>query len=78
MSEGCEPLISGQDASPRYRLGCVVNRSELPRERFSPLALFGHGAMSNLGPLSGVKRKLDFEAVRSVDDPSETLATPQS
>jgi hypothetical protein len=25
--------------------------------------------MSDLSPLSGVKRKLDFGAVRSVDDP---------
>ena len=44
LSEGCEPLISGQDASPRYRLGCVVNRSELPRERFSRVL----GMFSNL------------------------------
>jgi hypothetical protein len=29
----------------------------------------GHDAMSELSPLSGVKRKLDFGAVRSVDDP---------
>jgi hypothetical protein len=26
-------------------------------KRFSPLALFGHGAMSELSPLSRVKRK---------------------
>ena len=31
--------------------------------------LFGHDAMSELSPLSGEERKLDFEAVRSVDDP---------
>ena len=29
------------------------------------LALFGHGEMSELSPLSGVKRKSDFGAVRS-------------
>jgi hypothetical protein len=34
-----------------------------------PLALFGHGALSDLSPLSGEERKLDFGAVRSVDDP---------
>jgi hypothetical protein len=33
------------------------------------LALFGHGAMSDLSPLSGVKRKLDFGAVRAAFDP---------
>src|SRR6266446_1750605 len=32
------------------------------------LALFGHGAMSDLSPLSGVKRKLDFGAVRAAFD----------
>jgi len=32
--------------------------------------------MSDLSPLSGVERKLDFGAVRSVDDPTETLAAP--
>src|SRR5258705_12579018 len=31
-------------------------------------ALFGHGAMSDLSPLSGVKRKLDFGAVRAAFD----------
>jgi hypothetical protein len=33
------------------------------------LALFGHGPMSELSPLSGVKRKLDFGAVRAAFDP---------
>jgi len=28
--------------------GSIGRRSALPRERFSPLALFGHGAMSGL------------------------------
>src|SRR5258707_5084692 len=32
------------------------------------LALFEHGAMSELSPLSGVKRKLDFGAVRAAFD----------
>ena len=35
LSEGCEPLISRQDAPSRYRVGCVARRSALPRERFS-------------------------------------------
>jgi hypothetical protein len=39
------------------------------------MALFGPRAMSDLSPFSGVKRKLDFRAVRSVDDPQETLDT---
>jgi len=38
LSEGCEPLISKQDAPSRYRVGCAAGRSALPRERFSPLA----------------------------------------
>src|SRR5438874_3651641 len=33
------------------------------------LALFGHGAMSDLSPLSGEERKSNFGAVRSVFDP---------
>jgi hypothetical protein len=33
----------------------------------------GHGPMSDLSPLSGVKRKSNFGAVRSVDDPKRTL-----
>jgi hypothetical protein len=36
------------------------------------LALFGHGAMSELSPLSGGKRKSDFGAVRSAFDPTLT------
>jgi hypothetical protein len=36
------------------------------------LALFGHGAMSELSPLSGVKRKLDLGAVRSAFDTERT------
>ena len=32
--EGCEPLISRQDAPARYRVGSIAHRGELPRERF--------------------------------------------
>jgi hypothetical protein len=42
--------------------------------RLPVLALFGHGAMSGLSPLSGVKQKLDFGAVRAAFDPTGTLA----
>jgi len=35
--------------------------------------VFGHGAMSDLSPLSGVKRKLDFGAVRAAFDPTRTF-----
>jgi hypothetical protein len=38
---GCEPLISRQDPSPHYRVGCSARSSALPRERFSPLAQSG-------------------------------------
>jgi ABC-type uncharacterized transport system substrate-binding protein len=37
------------------------------------LAQSGHAAMSDLSPLSGEERKLDFGAVRSVDDPKQTV-----
>jgi hypothetical protein len=33
------------------------------------MALLGHGAVSELSPLSGVKQKLDFGAVRAAFDP---------
>src|SRR5258705_5757998 len=63
----------------RLLLRCVASHSVLPRERFSPMALFGHGAMSGLSPLSGEERKSNFGAVRSVDDPGrvETFFVPQ-
>jgi hypothetical protein len=35
------------------------------------MALFGHGAMSELSPLSGVKRKSKFGAATSVIDPEQ-------
>jgi hypothetical protein len=39
------------------------------------LALFGRGAVFDLNPLSGGKRKSDFGAVRSAFDPSATSGT---
>src|SRR6266481_2613175 len=36
--------------------GRAACRSALPRERFSPLAQNGHGAMSDLSPLCAAKR----------------------
>ena len=36
------------------------------------VALLGHGAMSELSPLSAAKRKLDFGAVRAAFDPERT------
>src|ERR1051325_6541981 len=56
LSEGCEPLISKQDAPLRYPLGCAASRSVLPRERFSPMALFRRVAMSNVGPACAPER----------------------
>ena len=38
-----------------------------------PLAHFGPHAMSDLSPLSGEERKSNFGAVRSVEDPFQTL-----
>src|SRR5258706_7597201 len=45
-------------------------RSQDPLINVAYWALFGHGAMSDLSPLSGVKRKLDFGAVRAAFDPN--------
>src|SRR6195256_4126376 len=49
LSEGCEPLISRQDAPLRYRPGRVASRSVLPRERFNPLAQSGHWYANRIG-----------------------------
>jgi hypothetical protein len=66
--------IAGIRAGSAYGLAQALQRtlSKMLRCMSPLLALFGHGAMSNLSPLSAVKRKLDFEAVRSVDDPERT------
>ena len=68
------PSSSG-NTLPSSIHGHAARRSALPRERFSPLALFGHAAMSELSPLSGEERKSNFGAARSVDDPIETLVS---
>ena len=39
------------------------------------LALFGHGAMSDVSPFSGEERKLDFGTVRSEFDPKAARLT---
>src|SRR5258706_13555733 len=47
-----------------------------PKKTFATIsALFGHGAMSDLSPLSGVKRKLDFGAVRAAFEMDHILTT---
>src|SRR5258707_8064686 len=43
------------------------------RYEFSKLAPLRHGAMSELSPLSGVRRKSHFGAVRAAFDPNATL-----
>jgi len=45
-------------------------------EQVGFLAPFGRGAMSELSPLSGAKRKLDFGAVRAAFDPERTYPAP--
>src|SRR5262245_4455641 len=64
LSEGCEPLISRQDAPLRYRLGCAASRSLLPRERFSSLALSGHLLIHRRSPLLRVLRTSPWLLVR--------------
>jgi hypothetical protein len=75
LSEGCEPLISRQDVPLRYRVGCAARRSALPRERFSPLALFGRRASALPRPLLGAKRTSCSKVAMSVEDPKATSAT---
>jgi len=60
------PLVT---MSCRLLLRRVASRGVLPRERFSPMALNGHGPMADLNPLSVKERKSNFGAVGSVDDP---------
>src|SRR6266403_3428892 len=69
LSEGCEPLISGQDVPLRYRVGCVDSRSKLPRERFSPLALFGRRTSGRRCRLLGLERTLRLRAPKSGNEP---------
>src|SRR5262245_45846979 len=57
LSEGCEPLISRQDAPSRYRNDRAARRSKLPRERFSPLAPSRRKSMS--APMSAIGGKRD-------------------
>jgi hypothetical protein len=40
------------------------------------LALFGHGPMSDLSPLSGEERKSNFGAAESGDDPFQKSLSP--
>jgi hypothetical protein len=56
------PSISRQDVPWRYRVGRVVRRGALPRERFSPLALLRHAECIEQCPLSGVTRKTFAQA----------------
>jgi hypothetical protein len=43
--------VAAGNTLPSSIHGHAARRSALPRERFSPLALFRHGAMSELSPL---------------------------
>jgi hypothetical protein len=81
LSEGCEPLISRQDVPLLcYRVGCVASRSKLPRERFSPLARNGHGAMSGLSPLCAQERtrslskRTAYRVARRLNDAARAVA----
>src|SRR6185437_3808285 len=70
LSEGCEPLISRQDALLRYPLGSVASPGALPRERFSPLAHRVHIGMS--GRMKGNQRSVHWIASGS-DLPTKWL-----
>ena len=47
-------------------------------QRLCAMAHFGNAAMSDLSPLSGAKRKLDFGAVRSALTRRKHRKSPQS
>jgi hypothetical protein len=49
----------------------IASRHERAQGRL--LAPFGHGGMSKLSPLSGVKRKLGFGAAKAAFDPEQTF-----
>jgi hypothetical protein len=49
------PSSSG-NTLPSSIHGRTARRSALPRERFSPLALFGYGAMSDLSPFCAAEQ----------------------
>jgi hypothetical protein len=51
----------------------VIEQAELLQCMSLLLAHFGPHAMSDLSPLSGVERKLDFGAVRSVLDIADVI-----
>jgi hypothetical protein len=53
----------------------IVVRAAEGALRLPLVALFGLGPMSELSPLSGAKRKLDFGAVRAGFDPNRTSAS---
>ena len=62
---GCEEQGHRQVGTAKHS-----NRFELLWRKMTQMALFGHGAMSDLSPVLGVQRKLDFCAVRSAFDPA--------
>jgi hypothetical protein len=67
--KGCEPLISGQDVPPRYRVGRVASRRVLPRERFSPLAQMRSADRIEQCRLLGVNQKTLLTLSASQFDP---------
>jgi len=63
---------SGRKGEPAWTPPCgrrkhvpLGSRTDLYDRPLEPAALFGHGEMSDMSPLSGVKRKSDLGAVRS-------------
>src|SRR3984885_9159248 len=66
LDGGCRNPISRQDAPWRYPICRAASRSELPRERFSPLALNG--------PADTAERCLMLEAKQKTSALSEYFA----
>src|SRR5262245_40602450 len=59
LSEVANSSSSRQDASSRYRVAVPAARGALPRERFSPLALFGSAGTPRRCPLLGLIRTIE-------------------
>ena len=82
-----EDILANVDADRGQRCGChglllrmlrgsVCRLSRWAKQLVPPIS--GHGAMSDLSPLSGAKRKLHFGAVRAAFDPEADFAAQRN
>ena len=61
--------LTASRGGAEFNLDYAATRTRQPRVQvMSPIVRTGHGPMSDLNPLSGVKQSSNFGAVRSVND----------